>query len=65
MNQFGYYTPPCARRWLRDRGIEARLPKQGRRLVIVNPPSETGTTIIERVENDAGRLQYLICPVPR
>ena len=65
MNPFGYHTPLAARRWLRSRGIDARLPRQGRRLVIVNPPQEPGSTIIERVENDAGRLRYLICPVPR
>lgn len=65
MNPFGYYTPHRARRWLRSRGIEARLPQAGRRLVVVNPPSETGSTVIERVENEAGRLCYLICPVPR
>lgn len=65
MNPFDYYSPSRARRWLRSRGIEVRLPKAGRRLVVVNPPHEAGRTIIERVETEAGRLRYLICPVPR
>lgn len=65
MSPFGYLTPERARRWLRERRIEARLPQAGRRLVIVNPPEETGSTVIERVEDAQGRLRYLVCPVPR
>lgn len=65
MTADSYYTPARARRWLRAHGIECRLPKPGRRLVIIEPPSLAGRFVVERVEDDAGRQRYLICPVPR